>query len=81
MQLTSGQLDNNTKNYSVLAAGWWTWSLTQPAATNPSLDKTCTQCAKQAERKNLVPPGIWNTGGTITRSCTIPAHSDLFFPP
>ncbi|MGY3320813.1 hypothetical protein [Arthrobacter sp. TE12232] len=66
--------------YSPLAAKWWTWALSQPAASNPLLDTTGSQCSNQQSGPTWFLAGLFSTGGSVTRSCTIPAHKDLFFP-
>jgi hypothetical protein len=67
-------------SYSHLAAKWWIWALSQPAPSNPLLDTTGSQCANQQSGHTWFLVGLFNTGGSVTRSCTIPAHTDLFFP-
>lgn len=67
-------------SYSPLAAKWWSWALSQPAASNPLLDTTGSQCANLQSGPTWFLVGLFNTGGSVTRSCTIPAHTDLFFP-
>jgi hypothetical protein len=70
---------SNSKDYSTLAARWWSWALTQPTATNPLLDTTGAQCANQQSGNTWFLAGL--TGdGNVTRSCTIPAHTAVFFP-
>lgn len=65
--------------YGSLAAKWWIWAGSQPVPTNPLVDKTGKDCA------NGQTGNIWFLagaigGGDITRTCTLPAGSDLFFP-
>ncbi|OOP65311.1 hypothetical protein BMF89_00240 [Arthrobacter sp. SRS-W-1-2016] len=67
-------------SYSPLAAKWWVWALSQPASSNPLLDTTGSQCANQQSGPTWFLAGLFNTGGSVTRSCTVPAHIDLFFP-
>jgi hypothetical protein len=71
---------SNSKDYSTLAAKWWVWVLTQPASTNPVLDTTGAQCANQQSGSIWFLAGLFGTGGSVTRSCTIPAHTAVFFP-
>lgn len=70
----------NSIDYSTLAARWWTWALTQPPATNPLLDTTGAQCANQQSGNIWFLAGLIGTGGDVTRTCTIPAHTAVFFP-
>lgn len=72
--------NDNNQGYSVLAARWWTWALTQPTSSNPLLDTTGALCANQQSGSTWFLGGLWNTSGSVTRSCTIPAHTDVFFP-
>jgi hypothetical protein len=65
--------------YGSLAAKWWIWAGSQPVPTNPLVDKTGKDCA------NGQTGNIWFLagaigGGAISRTCTLPAGSDLFFP-
>lgn len=66
-------------SYSPLAAKWWTWALSQPAASNPLLDTTGSRCSNQQSGPTWFLAGLFSTGGSVTRSCTVPAHKDLFF--
>lgn len=77
---TAATNTSNTQDYSTLAARWWTWALTQPTSTNPILDTTGAQCANQQSGKTWFLGGLFSTSGSVTRSCTIPAHTDVFFP-
>jgi hypothetical protein len=64
--------------YSELSARWWQWLLSIPAAVNPNLDPTGANCALEQH------DDVWflagGFGGTIERSCTIPAGKPIFFP-
>lgn len=67
------------RTYSSLAAKWWTWAASQPVPTNPVADKTGKDCA------NGQTGSIWFLagavgGGDVSRTCTLPAGSDIFFP-
>jgi len=67
--------------FSVLAARWWQWGLSQPAATNPLLDPTGEFCAEGQRGRIWFLAGPFLTDDqTLTRSCTVPAGKDLFFP-
>ncbi|WAH99214.1 hypothetical protein [Arthrobacter sp. MMS18-M83] len=67
-------------SYSPLAAKWWVWVLSQPASSNPLLDTNGSQCANQQSGPTWFLAGLFNTGGSVTRNCTVPAHTNLFFP-
>jgi hypothetical protein len=64
--------------YSRLAAEWWTWVLEAPAATNPQLDATGANCAVNQAGPVWFLAGTF--GGAASRSCTVPAGKQLFFP-
>lgn len=71
---------NHVRDYSALAARWWKWGLSQPTSTNPLKDETGAQCANQQTGDVWFLAGVFNTSGTATRSCAVPAGKDLFFP-
>ncbi|GAB2707786.1 hypothetical protein ACX801_07820 [Arthrobacter bambusae] len=71
---------SNSKDYSALAAKWWSWVLPQPTSTNPLLDRTGAQCANQQSGNVWFLVGLFNTSDSVTRTCTIPAHTAVFFP-
>jgi hypothetical protein len=66
------------QNYGQLGTSWWKWVLAIPASQNPLLDQTGADCAIGQNG------GIWylagTTGGSVTRSCTIPSRKAIFFP-
>lgn len=78
--LAANAATSNSRDYSTLAARWWTWALTQPASTSPLLDTTGAHCANQQSGNTWFLVGLFNTGGTVTRNCTIPTHTAVFFP-
>lgn len=61
-----------------LSQQWWQWALGIPAPTNPLLDTT----GAFAQTNNNGPVFFLggNTGGSTTRSFTVPAGTPLFFP-
>jgi hypothetical protein len=61
-----------------LAARWWQWDFSQPAASNPLSDRDGTFCAQGQKGPVWFLAGIQG-GGTVTKTCTIPAEKDLFF--
>lgn len=68
------------RTYNQTAADWWKWALAEPAATNPLLDATGAQCAR-----NQPLLGAWYLAGTLSegpvqRSCTIPSFRTLIIP-
>jgi hypothetical protein len=67
------------KTYSELGAAWWQWALETPTPKNPVLDTTGQFC--QTSQKDH----IWFLagtlfGGTVERTCSVPAQTYLFFP-
>ncbi len=73
------QAHPNGRTYSQWAALWWTWALTQPVDSNPLLDETGEDCAVGQTGR------VWFLAGTltsdrVTRECTVPAGTKLFFP-
>lgn len=64
--------------YGEWSARWWQWLLSIPAAVNPNLDSSGDQC-KQGQQDD-----VWflagNFGGTVIRTCTIPAGKPIFLP-
>ena len=66
------------KGYDELAAGWLEWALAAPASTNPILDTDGSYGAMGQSGKVWYLAGT--TGGTATRSLTVPTGTALFFP-
>lgn len=75
---TIAAVDTYGANYGELSARWWQWLLSIPAAVNPNVDPTGANCGlKQYDDVWFLAGGF---GGTIERSCTIPAGKPIFFP-
>jgi hypothetical protein len=66
------------KGYDELAAGWLEWAMAAPASTNPILDTDGSYGAMGQSGKVWYLAGT--TGGTATRSLTVPTGTALFFP-
>lgn len=64
--------------YGEWSAAWWQWGLSIPAATNPILDTTGANCAEGQVGQVWFLAGTF--GGSVIRSCTVPAGRALFFP-
>lgn len=64
---------------SELSALWWQWALSIPAAQNPQLDQNGGDCMVGQRGPLWFLSGPFG-GGTVTRSCSIPADRVLFFP-
>jgi hypothetical protein len=69
-----------------LAASWWQWAAQEPSGQNPlegSYDQSVPPGDIQCDGSN--PSGVWVLGGTldgstVTRTCTAPANTQLFYP-
>jgi hypothetical protein len=66
-------------SYGQWSAAWWQWALGIPTGQHPILDPTGAFChVGQPFSHVLFLAGSF--GGTVTRSCTVPAGTALFFP-
>jgi hypothetical protein len=73
------------KGAAALAADWWTWALSKPAAESPLLgsysDDRC-----DGQPVTSTPGDVWFLAGVslsgdpAVRTCTVPADTSLFFP-
>jgi hypothetical protein len=67
-------------NYGEWTAKWWQWAHSIPTERNPQLDDTGEDCA---QAQNQTGP-IWflagTSGGSVDRTCTIPAGKAILFP-
>jgi hypothetical protein len=68
------------KTYGQWSAVWWKYVLEIPASTNPLKDTVGTNCAVQQSGPVFFLGGLWNTGGSVIRNCTVPHGKALFFP-
>jgi hypothetical protein len=66
------------KGYAELTADWLEWLLAIPAATNPLFDPDGAYAAVGQSGKVWFLAGT--TGGSATRTATVPAGTSLFFP-
>jgi hypothetical protein len=66
-------------SYSELAAAWWQWALETPASQNAVLDTTGASCASNQSDDVWFLAGTL-FGGPVTRTCTVPTGTFLFFP-
>lgn len=66
------------KTYGQLSAEWWQWAAAIPDPQSPLTDQTGSRCGVKQSGE------IWflagTTGGSATRSCTVPAQKAIFFP-
>jgi hypothetical protein len=67
------------QTFSEWAADWWPWALEQPTPVNPLIDPTGAQCASGQTGNVWFLAGSLS-GGTVTRSCSIPTGTALVFP-
>ncbi len=67
------------QSYGAWAAQWWQWALGQPVAVNPVLDETGEHCAQGQEGNVWFLAGAF-TSEPVTRTCTVPTGTALFFP-
>lgn len=67
------------KSYSEWSTRWWKWALSQPAATNPLLDRTGASCGEGQAGRVWFLAGLFGEG-PVTRDCTVPAGKALFVP-
>ena len=72
------QLQGFGATYGEWSARWWQCALSIPAQVNPILDTTGVNCAQGQEDDVWFLAGTF--GGTVTRTCTIPAGKPIFFP-
>ncbi len=74
----SGASTVETRSGEALAAAWWTWAASEPTATNPVVDDTGADCARNQ------PDDVWflagTFGGVAQRACSVPEGRDLFLP-
>jgi hypothetical protein len=66
--------------YGEWAAEWWTWVLQIPEEQNPLFDTTGEFCGVDQAGDVWFLAGVTGAGGTVTRTCEIPAGKALFFP-
>ena len=60
------------------SAQWWQFVLSLPVADNPLVDETGAKCA--VGQRGPVWFLVGSFGGSVTRTCSIPAGESLFFP-
>jgi len=68
------------KTYSAWAAQWWQWALEIPASVNPLIDTTGENCGQGQSNRVWFLAGSTFVSGHITRECTVPRGTALFFP-
>lgn len=69
------------KSYREWSIAWWQWAWAQPVATNALLQSGAVDCAAGRRNKHVwFLAGTFNTSDPLSRSCTIPTGTALFFP-
>ena len=63
-----------------LSAQWWQQVLSIPTAANPLTEVTGANCMVGQRGNVWFLTGIFNSGGTLSRSCSVPEGVSLFFP-
>ena len=66
--------------YGEWSARWWKWALEQPAALSPLVDPTGANCAIGQSGSVWFLAGTFGTSTPVTRMCTVPPGTTLFFP-
>ena len=69
---------NAAEPYKQLQREWWQWAMSIPASINPIYDKTGNRCGLASVAEYWFLAG--NTGGALTRDCTIPPGVELLVP-
>jgi hypothetical protein len=67
------------RTYGEWSAEWWQWNFSIPVPSNPTFDTTGQHCVIQQSRPVFFLAGI-ATGVPVTRACTVPSNTPLFFP-
>lgn len=83
----AGQRSARHEQVEKLGAAWWQWAGSPPTATNPTVGSYSYKTDVGAIKCNgSNPSGAWFLAGTssgpstVTRTCTAPAHTKIFFP-
>jgi hypothetical protein len=66
--------------YGEWTAKWWQWAESIPTENNPQLDETGEDCAQAQNQTGPVWFLAGTSGGTVERTCTIPAGKAILIP-
>ena len=66
--------------YGEWTAKWWQWAHSIPTENNPMLDETGEDCAQAQNQTSPVWFLAGTSGGSVERTCTIPAGKAILFP-
>jgi hypothetical protein len=63
-----------------LSAEWWQWALSIPTSVNPQTDTTGEDAVVGQRGPVWFLAGFFNGGTPVTRKCSVPEGTQLFFP-
>jgi hypothetical protein len=63
-----------------LSAQWWQWALSIPTSVNPQTDTTGEDAVVGQRGSVWFLAGFFNGGTPVTRKCSVPEGTQLFFP-
>jgi hypothetical protein len=66
--------------YGEWTAKWWQWAESIPTEINPQLDETGEDCAQAQNQTGPVWFLTGTSGGSVERTCTIPAGKAILIP-
>jgi len=66
------------KSYGEWGAAWWNWAISIPYSSNPIFDPDGSSCGVGQSGPVWFLAG--SPGGTVTRTCSVPAGKGIFFP-
>ena len=82
--IVGGGLSSQAQGESELLAGttaqWWQYAISIPPSTNPLLDAKGDDCMVGQRDPMWFLAGTFLSGGTVNRTCAVPAGEWLFFP-
>jgi hypothetical protein len=67
-------------SFQDLSAQWWQWALSIPTSVNPQLDPTGANAVVGQHGKVWFLAGVFGGGPAVTRTCSVPEGTALFFP-
>lgn len=68
------------KTYGGWSAAWWQYVESQPASSNPLVDRTGAGCSAGQSGPVFFLVGTFGSGTATRDKCTVPAGKALFFP-
>ncbi len=69
---------NVGRSMSALSAEWWQWAFSIPSSVNPLQDVSGEHCMV-GQRSDVWFLGGTLTGESVTRTCSVPEGTQLFF--